>query len=71
MIHDLRRIEVVEDAMVVVLQRKTEAERLAIAFRMWAFARDLITRLVRGDFPELPAAEVQQIVAGRLSHGAC
>ena len=70
MIQDLRRIDVVEHAMVAVLQRKTEAERLAIAFRMWAFARDLITRRVRSDFPDLPEAEVQRIVARRLSHGA-
>jgi hypothetical protein len=71
MIRDLRRIEVVEDAMAAVLRQKTEAERLAIAFRMWSFARDMTARQVRSDCPDLPESEVKRIVAGRLSHGAC
>lgn len=71
MTHDARRIEVVDDAMAAVLRRKTEAERLAIAFRMWDFARDMIFRRVRSDRPDLPEDQVRQIVAGRMSHGPC
>jgi len=71
MIQNLRPIEAVEDAMAAVLRQKTEAERLAIAFRMWSFARDMIARRVRSDSPHLPEAQVKRIVAGRLSHGAC
>jgi hypothetical protein len=57
--------------MAAVLRQKTEAERLAIAFRMWSFARDITSRQVRSDCPDLPESEVRRIVAGRLSHGAC
>jgi hypothetical protein len=69
-VHDPRRMEVVDDAMAAVLRRKTEAERLGIAFGMWAFARDMIARRVRSDCPDLTEEQVGQIVAGRMSHGA-
>ena len=71
MIRNQRHFEVVDDAMADVLRQKTEAERLAIAFRMWAFARDMITRQVRSESPDLAAPEVQRVVARRMSHGAC
>jgi len=57
--------------MAAVLRQKTEAERLAIAFRMWSFARGMIARQVQSDCPDLPESDVKRIVAGRLSHGAC
>jgi len=71
MIRHHHHIEVMDDAMADVLRQKTEAERLAIAFRMWAFARDMIARQVRSDSPDLPEPEVQRLVARRMSHGAC
>jgi Rv0078B-related antitoxin len=63
-------IEMVDDAMAAILRQKTDAERLAIGFGMWEFARRLIEANVRADHPEWPNDEVRRQVARRMSHGA-
>jgi hypothetical protein len=41
-----------DDAMCEILRQKTEAERLAIAFGMWRFARDMIRANFRHEHPD-------------------
>jgi hypothetical protein len=67
---DPRRIEVLDDAMVVVLRRKTPAERLAIGFGLWRSARKLLRGQLASLHPEWDAQRLAQEVARRLSHGA-
>jgi Rv0078B-related antitoxin len=62
--------EILSDEMAAVLRSKTSAERLAIAFGMWRFARQLIERSSRAQHPEWTDAELGQHVARRMSHGA-
>ncbi len=62
--------EVLSDAMAAILRAKTPAERLAISFGMWAFARQLIQRTSRASHPEWTDAELDRHVARRMSHGA-
>lgn len=65
-----RNIEVMDDQMAAVLRAKTGAERLKIAGRMFAFARDLITARVRQEHPDWAEQQVRREVARRISHGA-
>jgi hypothetical protein len=62
--------EVVSDEMAAVLRAKSPAERLAIGFGMWRFARQLIERSARAQHPEWTESQLQQHVAQRMSHGA-
>ena len=62
--------EVLDDRMAAILRTKTPAERLAIAFGMWSFAREMIRLNTRRQHPEWSEAEVGQHVARRMSHGA-
>lgn len=62
--------EILSDEMAAVLRAKTPAERLAIAFGMWRFARQLIERTARTQHPEWNDADVQSQVSRRMSHGA-
>lgn len=62
--------KVMNDAMAAILRQKTEAERLAIAFGMWRFARDMIQANVAAEHPDWTPEQVQRVVARRLSHGA-
>jgi hypothetical protein len=61
---------ILEDDMAEILRQKTPAERLKIADGMWCFARDMIRAIVVRDHPDWSDAEVQRMVARRLSHGA-
>ncbi len=62
--------EMVDDAMAAILRQKTEAERLAIAFGMWDFARDMIRANLQAEHPDWAADRVQRETARRMSHGA-
>ena len=66
---DPQRIEVLDDAMAEVLQRKTPAERLAIGFGLWRSARMLLRGQLASLHPEWDAMRVDREVARRLSHG--
>src|SRR5262245_34946617 len=61
---------VLDDAMAAVLRTKTPAERLQIAFRLWAFARDTIQETLRRNHPDWTEDEITRQVAHRMSHGA-
>jgi hypothetical protein len=60
----------VDDAMVDVLRRMTETERLAIGHAMWRHARNMVLAVVRDQHPEWTVIQIQQEAARRLSHGA-
>ncbi len=55
-----------DDRMVEILRSKTPAERLAMAFGMWSFARKMIHAIVRREHPEWTEAEVNRAVAKRI-----
>ncbi|MDO8445047.1 MAG: hypothetical protein Q7T53_02910 [Deltaproteobacteria bacterium] len=67
---DRGQIEVVDDEMADVLKRKTPAERIAIGFRMWMSAHEMLMVHLRHTHPEWDVKRVESEVARRLSHGA-
>jgi hypothetical protein len=67
--HNLR-FEIMDEAMVEVLRKKTPAERLAIGQGMWRYARDLLRSTLRGQHPDWTPEQIDREVARRLSHGA-
>jgi hypothetical protein len=70
MIGEIRRIEVIDEAMADVFRRKTPAERLAIAFGLWRSARKLLRGQLASLHPEWDVERLDREVARRLSHGA-
>ena len=62
--------EVLDDAMAAILRSKTPSERLAIAFRLWAFAEETLRATMRRDHPDWDEGELRRHVARRMSHGA-
>ena len=69
MSRDLRRIEVIDDAMAEILRRKTPAERLAIGFGLWRSAQKLLRGQLASLHPEWDSERLNREVARRLSHG--
>lgn len=67
---DRGQIEVIDDAMAAVLRRKTGAERLAIAFGMFASARRMLISHLRAEHPDWDEERITREAARRLSHGA-
>ncbi len=66
---DPGQIEVMDEAMAVVLRQKTGAERLAISQRMWTSARDMLICHLRGQHPDWNDRQIRREAARRLSHG--
>ena len=64
------RIEVISEEMAAVLRRKTGAERLAIASRLFSSARTMLLHHLRARHPEWDELQIQREAARRLSHGA-
>ena len=67
---DPRQIEVIDDAMAVVLRGKSGVERLRIANRMFLFARRTILADVRAEHPDWDESRVKSEAARRLLHGS-
>ena len=63
-------IEVLSEEMAVVLRRKTGAERLRMASRMFVSAREMLTNHLRAEYPNWEERRIHQEAARRLSHGA-
>jgi hypothetical protein len=63
-------VEILDPVMVEILRKKTPAERLSQAFRMWAFARDFIRSVLRQEHPDWTEEQILREAARRLSHGA-
>jgi hypothetical protein len=66
---DPTKWEMVDNAMVAVLRRKTPAERLAIAFGMWDFAKEMIRANLRKEHSDWSDEQIQRATARRMSHG--
>jgi Rv0078B-related antitoxin len=64
------RIEVIDEDVAAMLRRKTGAERLAIASRMFASARRMLLSHLRSTHPDWDERQIVQEAARRLSHGA-
>ena len=67
---DARRIEAVDDDLAEVLRRKTGAERLLIASRMFSSARQMLLSMLREEHPDWDEHQIIREAARRLSHGA-
>jgi hypothetical protein len=64
------RDEILDDAMAAILRSKTPTERLAIAFRLWKFARKLMRETLRHEHPDWDEATLRHHIAQRMPHGA-
>lgn len=62
-------IEIVEPAMAAILQRKSPAERLAIAWGMWKSARAMLANLLRAEHPDWSEADINREIVRRFTHG--
>ena len=67
---DPSKWEMVDDAMAAILRRKSEAERLAIAFGMSRFVQQMIQANLSAEHPEWTAEQIRREAARRSSHGA-
>ena len=63
-------IEMIDDDMTWIIRTKTGAERLRIANRMYASARNMLLSHLRAEHREWDERRIQQEAARRLSHGA-
>lgn len=64
------RIEVIDEEMAATLRRKTGAERLEIASRMFGSARRMLLSHLRSVHPDWDQRQIEREAARRLSHGA-
>lgn len=60
-------IEIVDPVMAEILRRKTERERLEIAWDMWESARFMLSNILRSEHPDWSEEEVNREVARRMS----
>ena len=63
-------IEILSEEMAAVFRRKTGAERLRIASRMFASAREMLVNHLRAEHPDWEEGRIHREAARRLSHGA-
>ena len=66
---DRGQIEVVDEAMAQVLRHKSGAERLAIASKLFCFARAMLLNHLRAEHPDWDQKKIHEEAAHRLSHG--
>jgi hypothetical protein len=62
-------IEIMSEEMAAVLRRKTGAERLRIASRMFVSAREMLLNHLRAEHPAWEESRIHREAARRLSHG--
>jgi hypothetical protein len=67
---DPSKWEMVDDAMVPILRRKTPAEKLAIVDSLWTMTRRFVRAQLVNDHPEWTAEQIDRETARRMSHGA-
>jgi hypothetical protein len=63
-------VEVISDEMASVLRKKTGAEHLEIASRMFVSARRMLINHLRFMHPDWDDGQIEREAARRLSHGA-
>jgi len=66
---DERNIELIDDIMAKIFREKTPQQRLAIAFNLWASAREQLINYLQAEHPDWNMIRIQKEVAKRLSHG--
>jgi hypothetical protein len=66
----IQHLDIVDNQTAAILRGKTEAERLAIAHRMWSSASRTIRSVMRSEHPDWTDDRIQLGTARRLSHGA-
>lgn len=64
-----RRIELLDEAMIEVLRKKTPAERLAVAFQCNRMMRLRLAGHFETRHPDWTADQIQAAVAERMLHG--
>ena len=62
--------EVLDDRTAQVLSGKTPSERLAMASRLWVYARNLMRNAIRSEHPEWSNEQIQREAARRIADGA-
>lgn len=60
----MKNFDVIDRDIADILARKTERERLEIAFDMWRSAREMLIEIVRAEHPAWPQREIE-VEAGR------
>ena len=65
----IRDLEVVDEEMAEVLRRKTPAERIAIGFSLWTWAREMLLLNLAKRHPDWDRAEVEKEVVRRMTDG--
>jgi hypothetical protein len=65
----LKGFEVVDEEMARVLREKTGAERLEIAWRMFASARGMLESHLRSEHPDWSEQQIRAEAVRRLSLG--
>lgn len=63
-------LDVMDEEMAAVYRRMTGAERLRVAFGLFASARRMLTSHLRSVHPEWTDEAIQREVARRISRGA-
>ena len=66
---DAGQIEIVDEAVAVVLRRKTPAERIALTASAHRTARALLTAQIGALHPDWSSERIQSEVARRLTRG--
>ncbi len=66
---DPRSVEIVDEDVARILRTKTGAERLRIAFGMYASTHRMLTNLLTADHPDWSREQIREEVGRRLSHG--
>ncbi|QEH31709.1 hypothetical protein OJF2_01740 [Aquisphaera giovannonii] len=61
---------ILDDRMAAILRGKSPAERLEMAFSMWAFAKQLVRDFIRAAHPDWSDDAIRRETARGMSHGA-
>jgi hypothetical protein len=70
MVPDRQAHDVLDPVMIPVLRAKSPRERLAMLDAMWRSARDMISSLLRDQYPSWTSEQVERETARRLSYGS-
>lgn len=63
------QIEVIDDRMAEIYEKKTPLERLQIAFGLWRSAQIGLLNCIRSLHPDWSEDRIQREVVRRISHG--
>ena len=66
---NIDRLEILDDAMVDVLKKKSPHERLQIAFGLWRSARYQLQNQLPALHPDWDPDKLNREIAKRMSHG--